>query len=479
MSNHFSIFLLAAIIAHGPVHPVDGREFFLRTSEDVNDAINQVRPGDTIVLADGTWRDADVLFHATGTAEAPITLRAQTPGKVVLTGHSRLRLAGQHLIVSGLLFRDAWHESALIEFRKDSKQAANDCRVTDCAIIERTPPHPQRSMKHISLYGRRNRVDHCHLEGKQTEGATLVVWLADGPAEHRIDHVFFGPRLRLGKNGGETIRVGDSTTSLIDAKVLVERNYFQECNGEVEIISNKSCGNTYRNNTFLRCEGALTLRHGNRCLVEGNYFLGQGARYTGGVRIVGEDHRIINNYFGDLRGKEPRAAVSMMNGIPNTPLHGYRQVTRATVAFNTFANCKWSLAIGLGDRKAILPPRNCLIANNLFLPAGSHFLDEQNRPESFQWQGNLIQMQASVPDEIGKQVDDLRMRQAKDGIWRPLPDSAAVGTAQGEFPQIATDIDAQSRPNAKDVGCDQVMPSKARTGPLAAHDVGISWKIHP
>ena len=76
---------------------------------------------------------------------------------------------------------------------------------------------------------------------------------------------------------------------------------------------------------------------------------------------------MVNNYFADLQGEEARAAVSMMNGIPNTPLSGYSQVKGAEVAFNTFVNCEWSLAIGIGDKRAILPPEDCVIANNLFL----------------------------------------------------------------------------------------------------------------
>jgi poly(beta-D-mannuronate) lyase len=48
-----------------------------------------------------------------------------------------------------------------------------------------------------------------------------------------------------------------------NSRTVVEHNLFQECNGEIEIVSSKSCENTYRYNTFLNCEGAVTLRHGD------------------------------------------------------------------------------------------------------------------------------------------------------------------------------------------------------------------------
>lgn len=477
MPKHFTVLLIAVTFTHVSASTLAGREFSARTADEVNQASLQALPGDSIILTDGTWRDAELLFSAAGTADAPIMLRAQTPGRVILSGHSRVRLAGQHLVVSGLFFRDAWHEIALVEFRKDSKQAAQDCRLTDCAILERTPPHPEGGMKHVSLYGRHNRVDHCRLEGKQTEGATLVVWLTNGPADHRIDHVFFGPRPRLGKNGGETIRVGDSTTSHIEANTVIESNYFEGCNGEVEIVSNKSCGNTYRHNTFVRCEGALTLRHGDHCLVEGNFFLGQGKRHTGGVRIIGADHRVINNYFADLQGKEARAAVSMMNGIPNTPPHGYSRVMGATVAFNTFVNCRSCLAVGLGNKTAVVPPSHCAVANNLFLVSGGQLLDMRTEPEEFTWQGNLIQSNSPVPSSVGNRVSNLRLRQGDDGLWRPLPESPALGAAEGDFPQVASDIDGQPRPPAKDVGCDQVSPFEPIGKPVGPDDVGVSWNV--
>ena len=67
-----------------------------------------------------------------------------------------------------------------------------------------------------------------------------------------------------GRGGGlrlmaepETIRIGDSQTSLLMGGCVVEKNLFEKCNGEAECISNKSCGNIYRENTFLEVSGTL------------------------------------------------------------------------------------------------------------------------------------------------------------------------------------------------------------------------------
>ena len=93
------------------------------------------------------------------------------------------------------------------------------------------------------------------------------------PNRHRIDHNHFGHRPPLRRNGGETIRVGNSWSSMSSSGTLVERNLFDRCDGELEIISSKSSDNVYRQNTLRACAGMLTLRHGNRCLVADNYFL--------------------------------------------------------------------------------------------------------------------------------------------------------------------------------------------------------------
>src|SRR5205085_451321 len=83
-----------------------------------------------------------------------------------------------------------------------------------------------------------------------------------------------------------------------------------------EIISSKSCENVYRFNTFLDCAGMLTLRHGNRCLVEGNFFLGHHKHGAGGIRVIGEDHKIINNYFEAV----DQGGFWVTSGIPASPM---------------------------------------------------------------------------------------------------------------------------------------------------------------
>jgi len=330
-------------------------------------AAQTVKAGDTLILNDGTWADAHLKIHAEGTAAKPVTIKAQTPGKVIFTGSSRLSVGGSHIIVDGLWFQNPTGEQA-IELRQDSKQLASDSRITNCAVTNDAQLASADSAQFVSIYGARNRLDHCYIAGKTTQGTTMVVWLSNeskDQGKHRIDHNHFGPRQKLGKNGGETIRLGDSKTSMQTAACIVEHNLFEKCDGEAECISNKSCGNLYRHNTFKGVSGTLTLRHGNGCTVEHNTFIGDGAKGAGGVRIIGEDHTVTANRFEDLTGDDERSALCIMLGIPDSVPNGYFQVKRAKVTGNTFINCKHNILIGMaGEKKATLPPLESEISGN-------------------------------------------------------------------------------------------------------------------
>ena len=425
-----SLLLILALV----VAPAErAADTLVRTAAEFADAVARARPGDTITMANGTWHDVVLTFDADGTEGDSITLRAETPGRVILAGSSRLRIGGSYLKVEGLWFhRGALAQGHVIAFR--TNRPAHHSRITQCAVTEYNPADWLLQYKWLSLYGTHNRVDHCYFAGKTHDGATLVVWLADPPDDapnyHRIDHNHFGPRPRLGKNGGETIRIGTSHRSMQDSYSLVEHNLFERTDGEHEIISNKSGNNTYRHNTFLEASGALTLRHGNHATVTQNYFLGGGQPGTGGVRIIGEDHVVSDNYFADLRGDSSRASLSVMNGIPDSPLNRYFQVKRPVVARNTFVGTKISILYGLGaDGEKTLPPIDVTFAGNVILADGSApVITTLVSAEDVAWQGNVIHgANLGIPATEGIQWQDPILVQSEDGLWRPAPDGPASG----------------------------------------------------
>lgn len=333
-----------------------------------------LKAGDTLVLADGKWKDFEILLKGQGTADKPITLKAQTKGKVILTGLSNLRLSGEYLVVEGLVFKDGYSPTGeVISFREDDANLANNSRVTEVVIDGFSNIDKFNSDKWVVLYGKNNRFDHNHLDGKNNAGVTMAVRLnseASQENHHRIDHNYFGPRPILGSNGGETLRIGTSKYSLSDSFTIVENNYFERCNGEVEIISNKSGKNQFLNNVFFESRGTLTLRHGNGNLVEGNVFFGNGKDHTGGIRVINADQTIRNNYMEGLTGIRFGGGFTILNGVPNSRINRYHQVKNSKIENNTIINVdNINLAAG-SDSERTAVPIDSSFSNNLVINAG-------------------------------------------------------------------------------------------------------------
>ncbi len=335
----------------------------VKNLDELQSTIKNAQPGDEIILANGTWKDVEIKFHATGTEESPIILRAETPGKVTLEGQSVLKISGEHLIVKDLYFKNGFTpDEAVIIFRNSPDSIAYNCRVTGTVIEEYTQLDRHRKDHWIEFYGQQNEVDHCYIAGKSNEGPTLKVYLNGNRHinnHHKIHDNHFGPRPRKGGPKAETMQLGASTTSMTPSYTQVTDNLFEKCNGEVEIISSKSNFNNFSNNVFLESEGSVVTRHGNYANISGNMFLANDNPYVGGIRVINTGHWITNNYFYGLKGQEFRAALAVMNGIPKSPLNRYNQVTDAVIAHNSWINCEQPIHFSVGvnlDQAAVLPP---------------------------------------------------------------------------------------------------------------------------
>ncbi|MFC1764518.1 polysaccharide lyase 6 family protein [Planctomycetota bacterium] len=465
-------------------HPTSAAIIPVRSAAEISAAMFAARPGDILLMQNGRWENQHISFVGNGTELDPIVLRAETVGSVILTGTSTMHISGEWLVVDGLYFNEGYSASGdVFQFRSKSSIPANHCRLTNSMIRNYNPSSQNLNYKWVSLYGQYNRVDHCYFAGKTHSGTTLVVWMDTEPDYHRIDHNWFGPRPPLGENGGETIRIGTSPWSMYDSNCVVEDNLFQECNGEIEIISNKSCENIYRRNTFRACNGTLTLRHGNRCYVYQNFFLGDYLEGSGGVRIIGEDHRVYNNYFENLEGEGYRSALSLVNAVPDSPLNRYFQVKRALVVNNTVVNCAHSLTIGAGaDDEKSLPPLDCMIADNAIYSEDPcqtliEYSDDPNHPvdpNQLIYLGNIMfgagGLGIDMP-ESGILWQDPGLI-STDSLWRPTAMSPLRDAAQSAFDFIIEDMDGHVRSGLFDVGADEWSDEALTNHPLIPDDVG-------
>src|SRR5689334_20246774 len=97
------LFYLAVL---GFVGSTQATERAARDATQFGECVRASGPGDTIIMTAGTWTDAQLVIDAGGDAKSPLTVRAQQPGGVILSGHSLLQLKAPHVVVQGLLFRD-------------------------------------------------------------------------------------------------------------------------------------------------------------------------------------------------------------------------------------------------------------------------------------------------------------------------------------------------------------------------------------
>jgi poly(beta-D-mannuronate) lyase len=439
----------------------DAVEYRVASAADIALASKGLNPGDTLVMADDEWKDQAIVLGAKGTAEKSITLRAQTPGKVVLTGKSSVAIDGEHLVVSGLFLQNG------TAIGDGVKLAGRNNRLTESAVVG-------GSYKFfVHLFGTSNRFDHCYLAGKTNDDPTLQIEVQGKHNYHVLDHNHFGHRPPLNRNGGETIRVGYSHQSMTNSGTLVENNLFERCDGEIEIISSKSCENIYRANTFLDCAGMLTLRHGNRCVVEGNFFIAHHKNGSGGIRVIGEDHVIINNYIDGVE----KGGFWITSGISNSELKGYFQSRNCVIAFNTFVDSRGpavELDAGFGSSGRTLRPDNITIANNLFSVSEGSLLKGKEGGSGYKWMGNVAGP-TGASEHAGIRIGDLKLDRGKEGLWRPTLASPARSVTEGDFPFVKFDMDGQPRKSPIDVGSDQVSTEAITRHPLTAADVGPLW----
>lgn len=423
MTSKLRLIPLALIPALVSCIPDDGSRL-VRTIEEFDSAVATLRPGDEVILANGVWTDVEFQFKAQGLPEQPIELKAEEPGGVIITGQSNLGISGEHIIVSGLVFKDGFTPtSEVISFRTSSEDLANHTRVTNTVVDNFSNPERFVSDIWVSIYGKNNRFDHNSLLNKGNSGVTLAVRLNTEDSldnDHVIEYNYFGPRQILGSNGGETLRIGTSHFSREFSNTTVQNNYFDRTNGEHEIISNKACGNVYRNNVFFESQGTLTMRHGHTTLVENNYFLGNRKPNTGGIRIINEYQTVRNNYLYGLTGHRFRGALVIMNGVPNSPPNRYNQVVDSEMNGNIVIDSDYiQLCAGSDAERSAIPIGSSMLDNIIMSRTNLDPFTVYDDISGITFDGNVLNEEADVPIDRGFSKETYSVVKNEHGLRVP------------------------------------------------------------
>ncbi|MEO9869160.1 polysaccharide lyase 6 family protein [Ekhidna sp.] len=395
--------------------------------EEFNKAAKGAQPGTVITMANGTWENVELRLKGNGEEGNLIKLEAETPGKVIISGQSNLAFSGEYIEISGLVFKNGYTPtSEVISFKTSKEKLANNSRVTNCVIDNFTNPERFDGDTWVAIYGKNNQFDHNTLSGKGNRGVTLAVKMqteASRENNHIIEHNYFGPREVLGSNGGETLRVGTSHYSRSYANTVVRKNYFDRVNGEHEIISNKACGDEFRDNVFYECQGTLTMRHGTNTLVENNYFLGNRKANTGGIRIINEYQTVKKNYMVGLTGHRFRGALVIMNGVPNSPINRYNQVIDSYMENNIVINSDYIQLCAGSDEERSAKPIGSTFKNNLILGnTNTEPFTIYDDVSGIEFAGNVMNDEAKAPFKNGFEKVQLELTRNENGLLTPSQD---------------------------------------------------------
>jgi hyaluronate lyase len=366
--------------------------YTVNNATDFNN-LPRLNAGDVVQMNSGTYGAINKTLESsisddTTAKSNPVLVYAVTPGGVVVNAPSKITLSGRGIILAGLDFNA--NSGILADYLVGTASGSrymklSHLRFNGCAT-------GATDGKWIYIQGFYATIEYCTLtERPDTIRNTTVAFmpnLSEGgvavPRMHKVRYCYFGPRYAVPQdtssdadNGFESLRIGVGDVQTYDMQVTVERNVFYRSiwrtdgatAGEPEIISIKSKGNKILNNTILESQGGICFRSGTGSTVEGNFIFGGGYYDTatsialrtasanqGGIRVIGADQIVRNNYIANIVGDGIRAALCVMSGEsdynPGDPANGigntgsYQPADKAKIYNNTFVTCK-EMSLGL------------------------------------------------------------------------------------------------------------------------------------
>jgi hyaluronate lyase len=411
--------------------------YTVNNATDFNN-LPRLNAGDVVQMNSGTYGAINKTLESsisddTTAKNNPVLVYAVTPGGVVVNAPSKITLSGRGITLAGLDFNA--NSGILSEYLVGTALGSrymklSHLRFNGCAA-------GATDGKWIYIQGFYATIEYCTLtERPDTIRNTTVAFMpniSEGgvavPRMHKVRYCYFGPRYAVTQdtssdadNGFESLRIGVGDAQTYDMQVTVERNVFYrsiwrtdgQTAGEPEIISIKSKGNKILNNTILESQGGICFRSGTGSTVEGNFIFGGGYYNTttsialrtasanqGGIRVIGSDQIVRNNYIENIVGSGIRASLCVMSGEsdynPGDPANGigntgsYQPANNAKIFNNTFISCK-EMSLGLLSNDShtnstgvhvAKSPANVQMFNNVWQGGSSAATSVINRDTSF------------------------------------------------------------------------------------------------
>lgn len=523
--------------------------YTVNNATDFNN-LPRLNAGDVVQMNSGTYGAINKTLESsisddTTAKNNPVLVYAVTPGGVVVNAPSKITLSGRGIILAGLDFNanSGIVADYLVGTASGSRyMKLSHLRFNGCAA-------GATDGKWIYIQGFYATIEYCTLtERPDTIRNTTVAFmpnLSEGgvavPRMHKVRYCYFGPRYAVPQdtssdadNGFESLRIGVGDVQTYDMQVTVERNVFYRSiwridgatAGEPEIISIKSKGNKILNNTILESQGGICFRSGTGSTVEGNFIFG-GGYYTngtnivlgtasanqGGIRVIGSDQIVRNNYIANVVGDGIRAALCVMSGEsdynPGDPANGigntgsYQPADNAKIYNNTFVTCK-EMSLGLLSNDShtnstgvyvAKSPANVQMFNNVWQGGNSAATSVINRDTSvvsgytpivlggsganyihetssgkYGWNGLLNSTYTTTSPLIATSFDNYKIPAASSPILNKATNILAA----------TTDIRGLTRPASNmDIGSFELEVAGSGLKPLLKSEVGVVFDGGP
>jgi len=342
MIPKFSICILLSLIF---MQEISAKVYRIGSEQEFKAIQSLLIPGDEVVIKNGIYTDWSLSINNKGSSLKPIIIHAEKQGMVIFSGNVTkpiFSVSGEYVLISGINFKNCVlaKTGVLIEL-----STSNNCRISNCSFSANQVKSQFTPLVIISGNGSNNAVEGCSFISNVDNQDVQVKITKDAyPKFTMIENNIFRDKNKVSwpnGNGGECVQVGQDPVLLGNLKpeTTVRKNRFIHCNGENEVISNKSSGNKYLNNYFEDNDGELVMRGGHDCIIADNTFKSG----TGGIRINGTGHQITNNKIDGIQ-----TAIRLMYGMAKgkDEIGFYIAASDCTIKNNTISNATTGILIG-------------------------------------------------------------------------------------------------------------------------------------
>ena len=320
----------------------------INSQADYNKIRSIVRAGDEVLISKGFYKGWNIDIDLIGTERKPIIIRGEG-SQTIFSGDvnsTTFKISGAFIVLKDIRFEEnnlisqKGQSTALIELN-----ASNQVSIKNCSFIRNRVSTQFTPLVIISGYAKNNTISKC-LFRSNIDSQDVQVKIANGqnPENTTIERNLFIDKPKVtwkNGNGGECVQIGQDPVLLgnLAGSTLVFKNRFIHCDGENEVISNKSSGNKFIRNFFEQNDGELVMRGGNDCLIERNKFSGG----TGGIRVNGTGHVIRDNKIRGIKN-----AIRLMYGMAagGNETGFYIAAGNIVITGNQISNAETGILIG-------------------------------------------------------------------------------------------------------------------------------------